>query len=246
MNKKQVKSIISIGASLMLLFALIGGTWASANAANASASFKYITPTISIVSVDPDKSVTIRTANYPVNDTFNVYMNYFGTRGIDGTKVTSIDSGSGGSFEKTFEIPDNLKGLAQIAIRLESPYSGYYSYDWFNNVTGGTVPNTGGPYTYNYTGLTPTFSITSVTTDDTVTILTANFPANDTFNVYMGEFGTRGIGGTKVGSVDSGSGGTLTYTFDIPDAYKGDYTIAIRLESPTSGYYSYNWFNNAY
>ena len=55
----------------------------------------------------------------------------------------------------------------------------------------------------NYSGI-PTFSIVSVKQDLSVTVKTHNFPPNETFDVTMGPMGTQGIGGTKVGTVDSG------------------------------------------
>jgi hypothetical protein len=238
MKKIRGKSFLYILASLILLFALVGGTWFTAAAAT---QVDAVIPTISILSVSPDVSVTIRTANYPANDTFKVYMNFFGTRGVDGVLVDTIDSGSGGSFDKTFTIPTEMKGLRQIAIRLESSASGYFSYNWFNNVSGGTIPDTGGPIT---PGLIPTISISSVSPDNTVTIQTYNYPANDTFKVLMGKFGTRGVGGIEVDSFDTGSGGSFSKTFTIPNELKGLRQIAIRLESSASGYFSYNWFNN--
>ena len=80
-----------------------------------------------------------------------------------------------------------------------------------------------------------------------MTIKTTNFPKNDKFDVYMGVYGSKGVGGTKVATVDTGDGGTLTFTFDIPAGLKGLDRIAIRTQSPTSGYFSFNWFwNNTY
>lgn len=90
----------------------------------------------------------------------------------------------------------------------------------------------------------PTFVILSVVRDQSVTIKTNNFPANDTFVVRMGEMGTRGVNGIKVDQISSGSGGELTLTFNIPASLQGSRQIAIRLESPGSGYYSFNWFYN--
>jgi hypothetical protein len=197
-------------------------------------------PTIDIVSVEVDSKVTIKTNNFPANDKFDVYMNIFGTLGIGGVKVTQVASGSGGSLNFTFEIPASLKGLDRIAIRLQSPTSGYFSYNWFNNKTGGSTPTTPSLPV----GVIPTFSIETVEKDVKVTIKTANFPENDKFDVLMGKFGTQGVGGTKVTTVDSGAGGTLTFTFDIPAGLKGLDRIAIRLQSPTSKYFSYNWFWN--
>ena len=70
-----------------------------------------------------------------------------------------------------------------------------------------------------------------------------NFPSNDDFTVTMGYMWTRGINGIVVGSQNSGNG-SFTATYDIPAALQGQYQISIRLQSPTSGYYSYNWFYN--
>ena len=89
----------------------------------------------------------------------------------------------------------------------------------------------------------PTFSILAVTRDQTVTIQAANFPAGMKFKVLMGAFGTAGINGYYVTTIDSGAGGSFKGTYTIPELLRGSTLIAIRLEG-TSGYYSYNWFWN--
>ena len=200
-------------------------------------------PTFSIVSVIPDKNVTILTYNFPANRSFDVLMGPIGTRGAGGIKVTTINSGSGGTFTATFNIPPALFGQYQIALRLENTTgSGYFAYNWFYNNRYGsvtTVPeSTGGKPN-------PTFSISQVMPDKSVTIVTQNFPANDRFEVLMGYMGSRGIGGIVVDTVSSGAGGSLTYTFAIPLALRGQPQIAIRLQSISgSDYYAYNWFIN--
>jgi hypothetical protein len=96
----------------------------------------YYYPTFSIVSVVRNSTVTVKTNNLPANDTFNVCMNYMGTRGVCGWLVATINSGAGGTQTLTFNIPDALKGQGKIAIRMQSPYSGYFAYNWFwNNTT---------------------------------------------------------------------------------------------------------------
>ncbi len=95
----------------------------------------------------------------------------------------------------------------------------------------------------SYSGY-PTFYISAVVKDDTVTIVGKNFPANDSFKVTMGAYGTLGIGGVVVETTASGSGGSITRTYDIPASLAGSAKIAIRLQSPTSGYFAYNWFYN--
>jgi hypothetical protein len=205
-------------------------------------------PTISILSVVADQSVTIRAHNLPPSDTFSVMMNYMGTKGKNGTVVGSFNSGSGGSQDLTYIIPDSLKGQKQIAIRIQSTSgSGYYAYNWFYNKSGGAKPPSGSTGSTGYTGY-PTFSIKSVVRNSTVTIVTSNLPANDTFAVKMNYMGTRGVNGYQVATLATGSGGTQTLTYNIPAELYGQRQIAIRLESTSgSGYYAYNWFyNNTY
>ncbi|MBK7893826.1 MAG: hypothetical protein WAS33_02045 [Candidatus Promineifilaceae bacterium] len=219
---------------LLLLVLLFGaGTAASSN---------LVTPTISITSVARGESVTFQTANYPAGQTFTVRMGKMGTQGIGGIVVGSLNSGNGGSMSASFDIPEALQDEYQIAIRLDSNL-GYYSFNWFyNNTTTGSVPNPGS--STGYTGI-PTFKVTAVTAGEDVTITTDNFPANMTFTVTMGKMYTRGIGGIVVGSMNSGEGGTLTATFDIPAALASDGRIAIRAQTAHANpYYAYNWFYN--
>lgn len=218
----------------------------------------YYIPTVSITSVDPNKSVTLQTHNFPASQTFTVRMGAYGTYGINGVVVGTTDSGTGGSFPVTYQIPETLKGSEAIAIRLDSP-QGYYAFNWFVNQTGGggSAPvataapsgSTGSsptatpvpPATSFYSGY-PYFYVTAVVQNSTVTINGYNFPPNQSFVVTMGAYGTYGVGGVSVGTTDSGSGGVLTATYNIPASLAGSDRIAIRLESPY--YYAYNWFYN--
>jgi hypothetical protein len=71
-----------------------------------------------------------------------------GTQGIDGFVVDTINSGKGGSFTITFDIPEKFYGEKKIAIRLESK-EGYYSYNWFENSNSGNVSNPANPQPTN-------------------------------------------------------------------------------------------------
>lgn len=228
-----------------------GGTWIT-----------YI-PTFSIVSVKPGESVTIRTYNFPPAQAFTVRMGPLGTLGINGEIVGMTDSGEGGSFEATYNIPASLSSADAIAIRMDSA-RGFYAYNWFTNmgstvstpvpaapaatpVPGTTqeptaVPPAGSVPPVNYSGF-PYFLVNSVVANSTVTITGYNFPPNQKFTVTMGPFGSLGIGGTVVGTTETAEGGTLTATYNIPSNLAGSNQIAIRLESPYN--YAYNWFYNA-
>ncbi len=89
-----------------------------------------------------------------------------------------------------------------------------------------------------------TFTIASVLPGQSVTIQTANFPANIKFNVLMGPLGTRGENGTLADTINSGAGGSFTTTVSIPVGLQSAAQIAIRTESTTTAHFSYNWFFN--
>lgn len=90
-------------------------------------------PIFTITNVVADQTVTIKTSDFPARDNFDVLMGPVSTQGKDGIKAGTINSGLGGSFSATFRIPAQLKGMARIALRLQSPTSGYFSYSAFDN-----------------------------------------------------------------------------------------------------------------
>jgi hypothetical protein len=89
----------------------------------------------------------------------------------------------------------------------------------------------------------PTFGILKVTRDASVTIQTNEFPANTKYVVKMGPAFSYALGGTVIGTFESGKGGTANNTFNIPTDLKGSDRIDIRVEFP-DGRYSYNYFYN--
>lgn len=206
------------------------------------------TPYFVVSRVVKDSNITIRTTNFPANQTFNVVIGTYKTQGQKGTNVGTFSTGTGGTQTATFNVPATMAGRYRLAVRLTSTTSSAFYYNWFYNTTSGTGTGTGddtsgGTPGGSYSGI-PTFSISSVVRDTSVTIRTNNFPANLTFDVLMGEMGTRGVNGIKVGTLSSGNGGTLTATFNIPAELRGDSRIAIRTQNTATGYFSYNWFYN--
>ena len=249
-----MKKIVSILVLTAFLLSIPGALSVQAlgNVPNSPlAGGTFVIPTFVIKAVDRDTSVTIQTDNFPANDSFVVTMGAMGTRGVNGTQVATISSGTGGRLTETFSLPANLQGSYKIAIRLESPTSGYYAYNWFYNydanltLLGTPVPTpTTTPSPGGYTGY-PTFSIQSVVKGTSVTILGNNFPPNDTFDVRMNWMWTRGIAGAIVTTVTTDTDGKLSATtYNIPDFLQNTGRIAIRLHSPSTGYYAYNWFYN--
>lgn len=200
------------------------------------------TPTISVLSVEEGEDVTIKAYNFPTNRDLQVLMGKMWTQAIGGTQVTTINSGDDGSFTASFTIPDSLTDDYRVAIRLQTSDGYFYAYNWFyNNTTGDDTDSASA--CCGYTGI-PTFSISSVSEDDTVTITTNNFPSNLDFQVLMGKMWTQGINGVYITTIDSDSGGAFSMTFTIPSSLAGEDRIAIRLEDTSCGFYAYNWFYN--
>ncbi|MBW8012218.1 MAG: hypothetical protein FVQ83_13445 [Chloroflexi bacterium] len=212
-----------------------------------TSTFSGGTPFTAILNVVANSEVTLQTFNFPADKEFIVTMGQNGTRGIGGLVVGVQNSGLGGSFIATYPIPASLQNETMIAIRLQSTTSGHYAYNWFYNSSGNdpvVSTSTGSTLPSLPPGMYPTFSVSGVSEDNSVTITTYNLTTNDTYTVIIGAYGTYGIGGTVVSSQDSGAGGTISATYVIPPAFYGATKIAIRLESPISGYYAFNWFWN--
>jgi hypothetical protein len=89
----------------------------------------------------------------------------------------------------------------------------------------------------------PTFGVMSVVGDSTVTIMTSEFPTKSQYTILMGPYGTRGLGGTMLGTFNTDAGGQMTLVFNIPATLKGFSPIDIRIEFP-DGRYAFNFFYN--
>ena len=100
-----------------------------------------------------------------------------------------------------------LAGSYLIAIRLESPTTGYYAYNWFYNNT--FVPGQDPQPPISGYQCCPYFFIQSVVRNQSVTINAYNFPPNDSFVVTMGPYGSYGVGGYVVATTTTDGDGTL-------------------------------------
>ncbi len=209
-------------------------------------------PTFDIIGVVVGDSVTISTNLFPANELYYVYMGYNGTLGINGVLVTKIWTGTGGTFKAKFQIPDELKGEDIIAIRLESPTTPYYSYNFFYNTTSYT--------NYNYTTTTssssssssstyvpsdfPTFSIIGVVKGESVTVETSYFPADNMFGVYMKDAASAVKTWYYVAGFNSADGSSFKATFTIPAELMFKEKIAIKMYNLDQDYITYNLFEN--
>ena len=246
-TRRIVQGLAGVLLAVVMVLGMGGAPAQSAAPLTVPGYYGY--PYFFITDVVKDTSVTIAPYNFPPNDTFIVRMNYYGTYGLGGVVVDTVTTDANGTLSKTtFSIPAGLAGQYRIAIRLESQTSGYYAYNWFYNNSTNVTPTPAPTATPNplagYRGY-PYFYISSVVKGNTVTIKPHNFTPNDTYVVRMNYYGSYGIGGTVVDTVTTDANGNLSKTtFNIPANLAGLSRIAIRLESPNTGYYAYNWFYN--
>jgi hypothetical protein len=235
-------SIIRFFAALALLVSLS----LSPLARSVQASGATV-PTIGIISVKAGESVTIRTYNFPANQLFTVRMGKYGTLGVNGIVVTTTNSGAGGSFDETYVIPAELRSDQKIAIRMDSS-SGYYAYNWFTNQTSSS-PSTPAP-TSVPTQPPPSSSpgrvaLTVLGVDQNVSVkVRADYlPANQTFTIRVGPYYTFFTDYVVMGTLNSGSGGTLEFTTSLPSVVHGVELVTIRIDS-SQHFYGYTAFKN--
>jgi hypothetical protein len=87
---------------------------------------------VEVIKVVQDWSVTIQTDNFPPNLMFTVLMDKYGTYAEQGIQAGYTNSGSGGVFTATYNIPNALRGLDKIHIRLVSPP--FWAVSFFDNI----------------------------------------------------------------------------------------------------------------
>jgi hypothetical protein len=225
-------------------------------------------PMFWIVEVVQNESVTIQTANFPANQNLTIRMGEMGRLGIGGAEVATTHSGDGGVFRQTYSIPEHLHTNERIAIRMDG-HLGAFAFNWFYNRDWREGDPTGigavqpGTTTVQQVVIeefdpvaigidvedaerarvVPRFWIVEVVQNESVTIETANIPANQNFTVRMGPMGTLAVGGTAVDTIHSGEGGVFRQTFSIPENLHTQERIAIRMDSP-QGAFTFNWFHN--
>jgi len=126
-----------------------------------------------------------------------------------------------------------------------SPTPGTASATIYPTLTPGPPPVVDPTYISGSAGnAVPEFIITKVVQDWSVTIQTTTYyPANNSFTVRMGPYGSLGVNGIVVGFTNSGKGGIFTATYMIPNALRGSSQIHIRMDGE-NGFFSYNWFYN--
>ena len=186
--------------------------------------------------VEEDKTVTLVGTSLHTNTRYNIYLSKFGKYPSTAIQVGFAVTDGNGSFTKTFKIPGKLVDIAKISINIASS-RGDTASNWFINAS--STSNTGGEGSLAFS-----FKVTSNKKKAWVKIKTSNLPPNVTFDVRIGKAGSQAINSTKIGELRSSKGGSVTATFEIPDALEGKSQLDIRVENKALGIADYVTFNN--
>jgi len=132
-------------------------------------------PIFAVKTVDPGKTVTVITDNFPPGLDFVALIGKLGKNGEDGTAVGQFNSGEGGAFEATFDIPAAFKNYDALAIRLVAPKQ-YFAYNWFDNSGAGI---SSAPVTSTEVTATPAPSSPGATPAPTTAVEATPAPTTD-------------------------------------------------------------------
>ncbi len=103
-------------------------------------------PLIWIIGVEKNAAVSVQTENFPANQVFKIRVGPFDTFFKDFVEVGTINSGNGGVFKFTVLLPEKVKDVEKITVRLDSK-EGEYAYNYFKNEASGTIPAVATPVT---------------------------------------------------------------------------------------------------
>jgi hypothetical protein len=186
-----------------------------------------------IASVKADESVTIRTVDFPVRTNFTAIMGKATNKAVNGVVSTEFNSGDGGEFEIVLPIPDEVKGVRIIGIRIESK-DGYQGYNWFFNRTQTSMipdPN-----------LKPDITFSNVKKNTSVDVKAINLPPLTMFRVRVGPYDTFYSNYTSVDMVTTDGNGSASYTISLGANVKDEEFISVRMDG--GGTYLFGTFQN--
>ena len=95
-------------------------------------------PLIDVIGVKANDRITIQARNFPANQKFQIRIGTFANFFKDYVIAGFVNSGSGGNFQFTVDLPSMKPGVDRFTIRLDSPQK-YYAFNVFKNVTSGTI-----------------------------------------------------------------------------------------------------------
>lgn len=202
---------------------------------------------INILAVDKNNKILVEAVNFPANQLWNVRIGTYYGFSRDNVTVGQIDAPNGGNFQFVVQLPEVVKDVDLVSVRLDSQ-TDYYVYNAFHNVSRGKIPDVGsGQIIIPVTGTTPSGNSTCVMNSVTLTS-TIIMPANNDFTTIW-EVKNNGSNNLEESNVDlkfingisMHRDGSL---FDLASTVQPGQTIrvSVNMRSPSqTGIYTANW-----
>jgi hypothetical protein len=121
--------------------ALPGFVQASYNAPSGSSAAGML---VQVTAVEVNSRITVQATGFPANVDFMVRIGPFYNFWKQQSTMANINSGAGGSFQFNVNLPDSVKDVNLVTLRLDSTSGSYHyvSYNAFVNATNGTIGST--------------------------------------------------------------------------------------------------------
>jgi hypothetical protein len=190
---------------------------------------------ITIIGVEKNTAITVQADLFPANQVFKIRVGPFDTFFKDYVEVGTIHSGTGGTFKFTVLLPEKVKDVERITVRLDSS-SGIFAYNYFKNVTSGTIPAVTTPVTSTICQVSSSPALSSVMKpgEDFDAVWTVKNISGKTWEA--GTLDYKYIRGTELHKYES--------LYDFNETVKSGDSVKIRVDmlAPhTAGTYTTNW-----
>ncbi|MEM5774144.1 MAG: NBR1-Ig-like domain-containing protein [Anaerolineaceae bacterium] len=197
-------------------------------------------PRIDVIGVLANDRITVQAKNFPANQIFRIRIGTFANFFRDYVYVGTVDSGKGGDFQFTVDLPAMKAGVDRFTIRLDSAQK-YYAYNVFKNVTSGVTGTTTPPTSGTSTPIAGSCQITSKQPTGTLA-KNADFDAvwtvknTGSATWYLDEVDYRYVSGSRIHKYND--------VYDLSKTVKPGESITIRVDMTapsTAGTYAVNW-----
>ncbi|PKO06637.1 MAG: hypothetical protein CVU41_05930 [Chloroflexi bacterium HGW-Chloroflexi-3] len=190
---------------------------------------------ITIIGVEKNTAVTVQADLFPANQVFKIRVGSLDNFFKDYVEVGTINSGAGGSFKFTVLLPEKVKDVEKITVRLDST-SGVYAYNYFKNVTSGTIPAVTTPVTSSICEVSssPALSAVMKAGEDFDAVWTVKNISGKTWET--GTLDYKYIRGTELHKYES--------LYDFNETVKSGDSVKIRVDMLAphqTGTYTTNW-----
>ena len=190
-----------------------------------------------VIDVNKNKNFTLQAVNLPEKENFEVSVGKcnYSTPTVVGEIKTGNDSGT---FTDTYRIPNKFDGVSCLIAYLDSTKSARSATVTFTN------DSSGGTSGSSYDESNLSFVVKAVKKNKSVTLRVTDFRKGEKYHIFVGKAGSGAYPYTYVGSFRQTDNKDFGITVNIPEAYKGQAKLDVRIEGITVAASQVHTFKN--